>query len=184
MRRAEGLIILANVTLPLLLSLVLVLNILNERALSTSMRALAGADSARALLPAGQADDEDVVIRDGWVQEGPPSQTITAAFMVIENHTTTDIALKSASTDVAQVVELHKMELVEGMMKMHRVETINIPAGSTAELKPGGYHLMVIGLKKELKQGDKVTITLQFSHDLTKTVTLPVKPRSAMVKEP
>jgi periplasmic copper chaperone A len=128
-------------------------------------------------------DDSEVLIRDGWVQEGPPSQTITAAYMTIENHTGAAISLISASTEVAQTVELHRMELVDGMMKMHRVKTIDIPAGGTAELKPGGYHLMVIGLKKELKAGDKVTITLEFSNDLRKTITIPVKPRSAMVKE-
>lgn len=129
------------------------------------------------------SDEPEVLIRDGWVQEGPPSQTITAAFMVIENHTGAAISLRSANTDVAQVVELHKMELSDGMMKMRKVELIDIPAGGIAELKPGGYHLMVIGLKKQLKEGDQVTITLQFSNDIRKTVTIPVKPRSAMVKE-
>jgi len=103
--------------------------------------------------------------------------------MTIENHTGAAIALRSAGTEVAQTVELHKMELVDGMMKMHRVEAIDIPAGGTAELKPGGYHLMMIGLKKALKAGDKVTIKLEFSNDLRKTITIPVKPRSAMVKE-
>ena len=127
-----------------------------------------------------QPQTDEVVIRDGWIQEGPPSQKITAGYMVIENHTDTDLSLQSASTEVAQVVELHKMEFVEGIMKMHRVETINIPAGGQTELKPGGYHLMVIGLRKELKDGDKVDIRLQFSHDIRKTVTVPVKPRSAM----
>ena len=128
-------------------------------------------------------DESGVLIRDGWVQEGPLSQTITAAYMTIENQTDADIALKSASTEVAQTIELHKMELVDGIMKMHRVETINIPAGGIAELKPGGYHLMVIGLKKQLREGDRVTIALEFSGGLRKTITIPVKPRTAMVKE-
>lgn len=75
------------------------------------------------------------------------------------------------------------MELKDGMMKMRKVELIDIPAGDTVELKPGGHHLMVIGLKKALKEGDKVTIALQFSADIRKTITIPVRPRSAMVKE-
>jgi len=155
----------SNITFALLLSLMLVPDMLSHRS-HANLRA-----------------ESDVLIRDGWVQEGPPSQTITAAYMTIENHTGADIALRSASTEVAQTVELHKMELVDGMMKMHRVENINIPAGGTAELKPGGYHLMVIGLKKELKEGDKVTITLEFSSDRRETITIPVKPRSSMLKE-
>ena len=103
--------------------------------------------------------------------------------MVIENHTDTDLSLQAANTEVAQVVELHKMELVDGIMKMHKVESIDIPAGGRTELKPGGYHLMVIGLKKELKNGDRVDITLRFTHDISKTITIPVKPRSAIVEQ-
>src|SRR5215510_4146608 len=128
-------------------------------------------------------DFDNVSIRNGWIQEGPPSQNITAAYMVIENHGDADLFLLSASTEVAEVVELHKMELSDGMMKMRRVESITIPAGGTAELKPGGYHLMVIGLKKQLKDGDQVSMTLHFSNNIEKLVTLPVKPRSAMVKD-
>jgi periplasmic copper chaperone A len=166
----------------LLLSLMLAPNISSNHSQSKLSAESAGIYSAASLTPFVH-DKSEVLVRDAWVQEGPPSQTITAAYMTIENHSGGDISLRSASTEVAQTVELHKMELVDGMMKMHRVKTIDIPAGGTAELKPGGYHLMVIGLKKELKQGDKVTITLEFSGDLRKTITIPVKPRSAMVKE-
>lgn len=125
----------------------------------------------------------NIVISNGWVQEGPSSQKITAAYMIIENHGQADVALKSASTSSADVIELHKMELVDGLMKMRRVDSINIPAGGKVELKPGGYHLMVIGLKQPLKEGDIVSISLEFSGDLRETVRLPVKPRSAMVNE-
>jgi periplasmic copper chaperone A len=130
-----------------------------------------------------QLDANQIIIRDGWVQAGPPAQKITAAYMVIENHTDTEVALLSANTEVARVVELHKMELADGMMRMHKVDAIKIPAGGQTELKPGGYHLMVIGVKQELKEGTDVTLTLQFSNEIKKTITVPVKPRSAMVKE-
>jgi len=166
----------------LLLSLMLAPNMFDPRSQS-NLRADSAGLSSTSSSTAFVRDENEVSIRDGWVQEGPPSQTITAAYMTIENHTGADIALRSANTEVAQTIELHKMELIDGIMKMHRVGTIDIPAGGTAELKPGGYHLMVIGLKKELKEGDKVTITLAFSNDLRKTITIPVKPRSAMVKE-
>ena len=170
-----------NTAFALLLSLMLALNVSGHR--GQSKRSVGAADLSTRSSSAFEGDESKVLIRGGWVQEGPPSQTITAAYMTIENQTGADISLRSASTEVAQTIELHKMELVDGIMKMHRVEAIDIPAGGTAELKPGGYHLMVIGLKKELKEGDKVTITLAFSNDLRKTITIPVKPRSAMVKE-
>ena len=173
----------SNIGVALLLSLMLAPNMSGH---GSQTKLSAGAVSAYSnfFSPASARGREgEVLIRDGWVQEGPPSQTITAAYMTIENQTNASIALTSASTEVAETVELHKMELVDGIMKMHRVESIEIPAGGTAELKPGGYHLMVIGLRKQLKAGDKVTITLQFSSGLGKTITIPVKPRSAMVKE-
>ncbi len=132
--------------------------------------------------PTREADERQVVIKGAWVQEGPPSQTITAAYMLIENHGPDEIALLSASTDVARVVELHKMELEDGMMRMRRVDSIKIPAGGQIELKPGGYHLMVIGLNKGLKEGDEVSFALQFSGEIRKTVKVPVKSRDSMVE--
>jgi copper(I)-binding protein len=132
--------------------------------------------------PPSVPDEQQVVIKGAWVQEGPPSQTITAAFMLIENHGPDEIALLSASTDAARVVELHKMELEDGMMRMHRVDSIKIPAGGSVELKPGGYHLMVIGLKKDLKEGDEVSFTLQFSGEIRKTLKVPVKRRDSMTE--
>ena len=172
----------SHIAFALLLSLMLGPNLSSGRSHSKLRACEIGLHSISPLTALAR-DEGEVLIRDGWVQEGPPSQTITAAYMTIENQTGAAISLRSANTEVAQTVELHQMELVDGMMKMHRVRTIDIPAGGTAELKPGGYHLMVIGLKRELKDGDKVTITLEFSSDLRKTITIPVKPRSAMVKE-
>ena len=104
------------------------------------------------------SDGGNVSIRDGWVQEPPPSKDITAAYMIIENRSAADIYLLSAITDAASAVELHKVEMDGGMMKMRRVPRIAVPAGGSTELKPGGYHLMVIGLKKALKDGDKVRV--------------------------
>jgi copper(I)-binding protein len=134
-------------------------------------------------LNSAQVDADQITIKDAWIQEGPPSQKITAGFMVIENHGPAEIALLSASTDVAGVVELHKMELDDGMMRMKRVDSISVPAGGMVELKPGGFHLMVIDLKKELKAGDDVKVTLQFSGAIQKTVTVPVKKRSSVAAE-
>jgi periplasmic copper chaperone A len=125
-----------------------------------------------------QVEADKIVVKDAWIQEGPPSQKITAAFMLIENHSSEEIALLSAGTDVARVVELHKMELEDGMMSMRQVDSINIPAGGMVELKPGGYHLMVIGLNKALKEGEDVKVTLRFSNNIRKTITVPVKKRS------
>jgi copper(I)-binding protein len=138
---------------------------------------------AATLFNPARIDAGKIIIKDAWIQEGPPSQTITAAFMLIENHNPEEISLLSAVTDVARTVELHKMELEDGMMSMRKVASINIPAGGSVELKPGGYHLMVIGVSKELKEGTDVKVTLRFSSDIQKTVIVPVKKRSSMPEE-
>src|SRR6478752_3368647 len=102
--------------LTLLLSLLL-LPITSSQCLAT----LLASDKvayAETVEPQGEANKDSLEIREGWVQEGPPSSTITAAFMVIENHTKFDVTLESVNTDAAKVVEMHVMELTDGMMKM------------------------------------------------------------------
>lgn len=61
-----------------------------------------------------------------------------------------------------QVVELHTMEEKDGVMSMHPVEAIDVPANGSAELKPGGFHVMFIGLTRDLNVGEQVTVTLTF----------------------
>jgi copper(I)-binding protein/transcriptional regulator GlxA family with amidase domain len=128
---------------------------------------------------ANQADANQITIRDAWIQEGPPSQKNTAAFMVIENQGAAETELVSARSDVAEVVELHQMETISEVMSMRKLDLISVPAGGKAELKPSGFHLMLIGLNKEIKQGDEVSVTLQFANSLQKTIRVPVRRREA-----
>jgi copper(I)-binding protein len=141
------------------------------------------AQATAGVFTSAQVEADKIVIKDAWIQEGPPSQKITAAFMLIENHNAAEISLLAASTEVARVVELHKIELEDGMMRMRKVDSINVPAGGMVELKPGGYHLMVIDVNKELKEGNEVKVQLQFSGAIQKTLMVPVKSRSSMSKE-
>lgn len=141
---------------------------------------ISAAHTAASLFNPVRVDADKIVVKDTWIQEGPPSQKITAAYMVIENHNSEEIALLSASTDAARVVELHKMEMEDGMMRMRRVDSISIPAGGTVALEPGGYHLMVISLNKELREGDVAKVTLRFSSAIQKTLAVAIKNRSSM----
>ncbi len=86
----------------------------------------------------------------------------SAAYMVITNSGGEADRLLSATSDVASAVEIHISEMKDGVMTMHPVTAIDIPAGGKAELKPGGYHVMLIGIKHDLKAGDKVQLTLNF----------------------
>ena len=86
-----------------------------------------------------------------------------------------DHALASAESDAAKVVELHTHLMEEGMMKMRRVDKIDLPAGETVKLEPGGLHIMLIGLERQLSPGEDVDITLVFEDGSRSSTKAPVK---------
>lgn len=86
-----------------------------------------------------------------------------AAFMTITNAAATDDRLVSAKTDAAKVAEIHEMKDVGGVMKMSPLpDGLPIPAGATVALKPGGYHVMLLGLKNDLRPGDRYQLSVTF----------------------
>jgi len=95
-----------------------------------------------------------------YVREVPPGQMISASFMTLKNASDKEVALIKASSDVAKNVELHEHVHEDGMMKMRQVPKIVIPANGVTVLKPGGYHIMLIGLQRKIKAGDKIDINL------------------------
>lgn len=91
------------------------------------------------------------------------SQSNGGAYLQIENTGSADDALLSASSPAAGSVEIHNMTMEGDVMKMRSIDKLEIKAGSKVEMKPGnGYHLMLLGLKKPLKNGDKFPLTLTF----------------------
>ncbi len=103
-----------------------------------------------------------VEVKDAYVRHMPPTQSVTGAFMMLVNTTDTDRAAVSGSSSVAGTVELHTHIKDGEVMRMRQVEKIDIPAGGMTELKPGGFHVMLIDLKKPLELGQMVDITLNF----------------------
>ncbi len=133
--------------------------------------------------PLSKSDPADaaggIIIRDAWIQEMPPSQRLTAAYMVIENTSSRNTALVSARSDIAGAVELHRVEMDDKqMMRMRRIDRINLPTGKT-ELT-GDLHIMLIDLKRPVQEGDRVALTLEFENSVTKTLLIPVRRRTAM----
>ena len=123
------------------------------------------------------AAEEKFVIHNAWVQEMPPSSRISAAYLVVENRSGKETALIAAKSDIAETTEVHQMAMVDGMMKMQKVDRVKLPVGKT-ELT-GDFHIMLIGLKSPVKEGDQVKLTLQFENAVSKTITVPVKKRTA-----
>ncbi len=121
-----------------------------------------------------QASDE-ISIVDPYVRAVPPGQKISAAFLQLDNASDSMQSIVSASSPAAEVVELHTHIHDNGMMKMRRIEKIDIPAKGKTLLKPGGLHIMLIDLKNNLKPGQEVSVTLKFSDGSEKTFSAPVR---------
>ena len=108
----------------------------------------------------------------GSMDMGPAT---SAAYMVIKNSSGEPDALISAKSDVAKAVELHNVKMQNDVMTMFQVPQIDIPANGQVELKSGSYHVMLIGLTRDLKAGDKVTITLNFEKSGAMTIEADVR---------
>lgn len=108
--------------------------------------------------------------------EMPASGGNSAAYMTIANSGGSADRLISASSDVATAVELHESKMVDGVMQMNPVQGgIPVPAGGQAELKPGGLHVMLIGLTRDLKEGETVKLTLTFEQSGAVEVEAPIR---------
>lgn len=98
-----------------------------------------------------------------------------AVYMLLHNHSTEDDALIGVSSDVATAAEMHLSQMnADGVMEMTQQESIALPADGEVELKPGSYHIMLVGLKQDLNVGDEITLTLHFMHHEDITLTVPV----------
>lgn len=101
-----------------------------------------------------------VKIEDAWVRGTVAQQKATGAFMRLTAER--DARLVAASSPVAGVVEIHEMSLEQGVMKMRAIAGLDLPAGKTVELKPGGYHVMLMDLKAPVTAEQQVPLTLVF----------------------
>ena len=123
-----------------------------------------------------------VKVEDAWVRGTVASQKATGAFMRLTS--AADARLVSATSPVAEVVEIHEMAMENDIMKMRQIPGLALPAGKATELKPGGFHIMLMGLKGQVKGGDTVPLTLTFEgadkKTFTQEVSAPVKALGAM----
>ena len=122
-----------------------------------------------------------VTVSEPWVRATVLQQKATGAFMQLKAEQS--MRLVAAKSPVAGVVEIHEMAMDNGVMKMRQVAGIEIPAGQTLALKPGSYHVMLLDLKQQVKDGDTVPITLEFvsldNKKHTMEINAPVRPLNA-----
>jgi copper(I)-binding protein len=129
--------------------------------------------AAFALATVALAAHSQTIVKEAWVRGTVPQQQASGAFMQITS--AQGGRLVAVSTPVAGVAEVHEMKMADGgVMKMAAVPALELPAGKTIELQPGGYHIMLMGLKQQLKAGDKVPLTLTIEGKDGKKETLQV----------
>ena len=104
------------------------------------------------------AAQAQTVVKDAWVRGTVSSQKATGLFAQLTS--ANGGRLVSVSTPVAGIVEIHEMAMDGNVMKMRAVPGLDLPAGKAVDLKPGGYHVMLMDLKQALKEGDTVAVTL------------------------
>jgi copper(I)-binding protein len=114
-----------------------------------------------------------VKIDDAWVRATVPQQKATGAFMKLT--AAKDTRLVGVTTPLTPKAEVHEMAMQDNVMRMRQIPAIDLPAGKTVELKPGGYHLMFLDLPAQVKAGDQVPLTLTFEDRSGARQTVEVK---------
>lgn len=120
----------------------------------------------------------DVAMTDAWARASTPGQKVGAAYMTLQSAQAVKLVYVESSSH-AEEVEIHSMTMNNGIMKMRKLDALELQPNKPEKLAPGGFHLMLFGLKKPLKAGETVTLKLCFKdqagHITHQNVTLPVK---------
>jgi copper(I)-binding protein len=144
--------------------------------MSNILRPLAAGFTALivSLVAATGAIAADLEVTGAWARATPPGVKNGGGYMTIQNHGAAD-KLVGVGGDIAARIELHEHAMVGDVVKMRKVPAIEVPMHGKAELKPGGYHVMFIGLKAPLKEGAMVMIKLKFEKGGEVMVHMPVR---------
>jgi periplasmic copper chaperone A len=121
----------------------------------------------------------EVIVREVWVRSTPGNARGSAAYAVIENTSAKADRLMEVSSPDADKVELHESKSSGGIMSMSPIETVPVPARGKLDLKPGGVHVMIMGLTRPLKAGETLPLTFSFEFFGDVDVNAMVAPLSA-----
>jgi len=135
---------------------------------------LAGLVLALALEAGAARADNGIRIDGAWARATPAAAKTGAIYLTITNTGSAPDTIESASSPAADKTELHEMKMENGVMEMRPIPSLAIAPGKSLVLKPGGYHLMLIGLKAPLKEGQTLPVTVVFAHAGAQQVTVSV----------
>ena len=126
-----------------------------------------------AAVAAAAAQAQGITVSGAWVRGTVQGQTATGAYMQLRS--ADGATLLGADSPSAGIVEIHEMRMEGNTMRMRGVDRLELPAGQAVELKPGGYHVMLMDLKAPLKKGDTVPIKLKVRSKSGQTQDVEVK---------
>lgn len=122
----------------------------------------------------------DIEAREAWVRAAMEGGN-SAAYFTLRNRSSSADALVGASSDAAAAVEIHLSRMdANGMMQMTRQESVPLAVGAEVSFQPGGLHVMLIGLTRDLTVGGKVQVVLHFEHHADITLEIPVQEMEGM----
>jgi copper(I)-binding protein len=133
---------------------------------------------------AAAAHAGDIAVEDPFARASAGPAKVGAVFMIVKNSGAAADALVAAESPVAARAELHTHIKDGDVMRMRQVSSIDVPAGGTVSLQPGGLHIMLIDLKEPLRQGETFPLTLTFAKAGTVAVYVPVKSPAEMGSMP
>lgn len=126
----------------------------------------------------------DISVQDPFARASAGMAQAGAAFMTLKNTSAVNDQLVAASTPVSATAELHNHIKEGDVVRMRQVPSIEVPAGGSVALQPGGLHVMLLGLKQPLREGETFPLTLTFAHAGAVTVEVPVKSAGEMAPMP
>jgi hypothetical protein len=118
--------------------------------------------AAVATLAALSAVAGELAVTNAWSRSTPPVAKVGVVYFTLRNDTKKPDRLLKLSTPVAEKVAVHRTEVLDGIARMREVAVLHVDAGQTLELKPGGTHVMLVGLKKPLIEGTSYELELRF----------------------
>jgi periplasmic copper chaperone A len=122
------------------------------------------------------AQGASIQVEQPWARATPAGASTGAVYLTITNKSQEMDRFLSASSDVADKLQIHEMKVVNGVMEMREVTGgVAVAANGSVELKPGSYHLMLMGLKKPLKAGETIPLTLDFEKAGKVSITVPIR---------
>jgi copper(I)-binding protein len=155
----------------------------NISASENTMRTLLTLAAATLLIVAASfafAQGASIQVEQPWARATPAGASTGAVYLTITNKSEEMDRLLSASSDVADKLQIHEMKVVNGVMEMREVTGgLPVAANGSLELKPGSYHVMLIGLKKPLKAGETIPLTLDFEKAGKVSITVPIRAMGA-----